>query len=151
MAWQQVLAQWLGWAVLAMCLAASAGAGAQSKTSPAVAQADKSQERQRLLDNAQALVDAVAREMKRRCSGAVFGELLGLLVPTEPAIEEEVRKCYASVAPMSIKASDKVKKVLVHPGFPMDARHNSKIRNEDLQAWAATQVKALPVGKEKAA
>lgn len=49
MAWQQVLAQWLGWAVLAICLAASAGAGAQSKTSPAVAQADKTQERQRLL------------------------------------------------------------------------------------------------------
>ena len=49
MAWQQVLAQWLGWAVLVICLAASGGAGAQSKTSPAVAQADKSQERQRLL------------------------------------------------------------------------------------------------------
>jgi len=44
-----------------------------------------------------------------------------------------------------------VKKVLVHPGFPMDARHNSKIRNEDLQAWAETQVKVLPVSKEKAA
>jgi acyl-coenzyme A synthetase/AMP-(fatty) acid ligase len=33
-----------------------------------------------------------------------------------------------------------VKKVLVHPGFPMDARHNSKIRNEDLQAWAAKKL-----------
>jgi acyl-CoA synthetase (AMP-forming)/AMP-acid ligase II len=44
-----------------------------------------------------------------------------------------------------------VKKVLLHHGFPMDARHNSKIRNEDLQAWAETQVKALPMSKEKAA
>lgn len=49
MAWQQALAQWLGWAALVICLAASGGAGAQSKTSPAVAQADTSQERQRLL------------------------------------------------------------------------------------------------------
>lgn len=43
------LAQWLGWAALVMCLAASGGAGAQTKASPAVAQADSSQERQRLL------------------------------------------------------------------------------------------------------
>ena len=48
-AWQQALAQWLGWAVLVVCLVASGGAGAQTKTSPAVAQADKTQERQRLL------------------------------------------------------------------------------------------------------
>ncbi|MDD2176087.1 hypothetical protein OIN59_01515 [Acidovorax sp. D2M1] len=45
MAWQPALAQWLGWAVLVICLAASGGAGAQPKTSPAVAQADKTQER----------------------------------------------------------------------------------------------------------
>lgn len=49
MAWQPALAQWLGWAVLVICLVASGGAGAQPKTSPAVAQADKTQERQRLL------------------------------------------------------------------------------------------------------
>lgn len=48
-AWQQALAQWLGWAVLVVCLVGSGGAGAQTKTSPAVAQADKTQERQRLL------------------------------------------------------------------------------------------------------
>jgi hypothetical protein len=49
MAWQPALAQWLGWAVLVICLVASGGARAQTKTSPAVAQADKTQERQRLL------------------------------------------------------------------------------------------------------
>ena len=48
-AWQQALAQWLGWVVLVICLAASGVAGAQPKASPAVAQADTSQERQRLL------------------------------------------------------------------------------------------------------
>jgi len=49
MAWQQALAQWLGWAALVICLVASGGARAQTKTPPAVAQADKTQERQRLL------------------------------------------------------------------------------------------------------
>ncbi|MCZ8220390.1 MAG: hypothetical protein O9337_13310 [Acidovorax sp.] len=47
-AWHPALAQWLGWAVLVICLVASGGAGAQTKTPPAVAQADKAQERQRL-------------------------------------------------------------------------------------------------------
>jgi hypothetical protein len=51
--------------------------------------------------------------MRRRASGAVFGELLAALVPEEDAIEAEVKKTYGVVAPMSIKASDKVKKVLV--------------------------------------
>lgn len=36
-----------------------------------------------------------------------------------------------------------VDRFLVHPGFPMDARHNSKIRNEDLREWAAKQVPGL--------
>lgn len=49
MAWQPALAQWLGWVVLVICLVASGGAKAQPKTSPAVAQADQTQERQRLL------------------------------------------------------------------------------------------------------
>ena len=30
-----------------------------------------------------------------------------------------------------------VKRFLHHPGFPTDARHNSKIRREDLKQWAA--------------
>ncbi len=54
--WHCALAQWLGWAVLVICLVASGGAAAQPKASPAVAQADKSQGRQRLL--AQQLVPA---------------------------------------------------------------------------------------------
>lgn len=32
-----------------------------------------------------------------------------------------------------------VTRLLVHPSFPMDTRHNSKIRNEDLTAWAEKQ------------
>lgn len=47
--WHQALAQWLGWAALLICLVVGGEAGAQPKTLPAVAQADKTQERQRLL------------------------------------------------------------------------------------------------------
>jgi hypothetical protein len=75
---------------------------------------DAAEERARILENAQELVNAVSKEMSRRCSGAVFGELLQQLVPMELEIEREVRKAYGVVAPMSIKTSDKVKKVLVH-------------------------------------
>lgn len=35
--------------------------------------------------------------------------------------------------------SGRVTRVLVNPAFPMDTRHNSKIRNEDLTAWAERQ------------
>ncbi len=33
-----------------------------------------------------------------------------------------------------------VQHYVVHPGFPTDARHNSKIRREDLKAWAESRV-----------
>ena len=75
---------------------------------------DESEERARLLENARLLVSALRKEMSRRCSGAVFGEFMRALVADEVALEAEVRKAYAAAAPMSIKTSDKVKKVLVH-------------------------------------
>lgn len=49
MSWQQALVRWLGWAVLVVCLVDSGGVRAQTKTSPAMVQADTTQERQRLL------------------------------------------------------------------------------------------------------
>lgn len=33
-----------------------------------------------------------------------------------------------------------IRRFLRHDGFPVDVRHNSKIRREDLAAWAATQL-----------
>jgi hypothetical protein len=44
----------------------------------------------------------------------VFGEFVDLVVAPEADVEAEVRKVTDLVMPMSIKASDKVKKVLVH-------------------------------------
>ncbi len=75
---------------------------------------DEAEERARVRESAEALVAAIKREMTRRCSGAVFGELLQSLVVPEDALEGEVRRAWEQVAPMSIKTSDKVKKVLVH-------------------------------------
>jgi hypothetical protein len=75
---------------------------------------DETEERERVLGAAKVLTDAVQREMARRCSGAVFGELIGRITPPVDEVEDEIRSVYGLVAPMSIKASDKVKKVIVH-------------------------------------
>lgn len=75
---------------------------------------DEAEERARRLEDARQLVSAVQAEMARRCSGAVFGELVDLIVPPAADVEAEVKKVLDVVLPMSIKASDKVKKVLVH-------------------------------------
>ncbi|MDB4946503.1 MAG: hypothetical protein JWP97_6037 [Labilithrix sp.] len=75
---------------------------------------DEAEERARKLDDAKQLVSAVEAEMSRRFTGAVFGELIDLVVAPEADVEAEVRKVLDVVMPMSIKASDKVKKVLVH-------------------------------------
>ncbi len=37
----------------------------------------------------------------------------------------------------------RVARFLVHPGFPTDARHNSKIRSEELARWAAARCQDL--------
>jgi len=75
---------------------------------------DESEARARRVEDANQLVAAVDGEMTRRFTGAVFGELIDLVVAPEAEIEVEVRKVLDVVLPMSIKASDKVKKVLVH-------------------------------------
>ena len=93
---------------------------------------DEGEERARVLASAQALVDALRREMARRCSGAVFGELLRLIVAREDELETEVRRAYEQVAPMSIKTSDKVKKVLVHTLKWWAGQASAKIRGSDL-------------------
>ncbi len=93
---------------------------------------DEGEERARVLASAQALVDALKREMGRRCSGAVFGELLRLIVPAEDDLEGLVRKAYVEVAPMSIKTSDKVKKVLVHTLKWWAGEASAKLRTSDL-------------------
>ncbi|OJY29486.1 MAG: hypothetical protein BGO98_47395 [Myxococcales bacterium 68-20] len=75
---------------------------------------DEAEARARRIEDAKQLVEAMGAEMSRRCSGAVFGEFVDLVVAPEDDVEAEVRKVLDVVMPMSIKASDKVKKVLVH-------------------------------------
>src|SRR5262249_49468180 len=72
---------------------------------------DETEERERIVGQAQVLIDAVQREMSRRCSGAPYGELMRALVVPKDDLEDEVRAALNLVAPMSIKVSDKVKKV----------------------------------------
>lgn len=75
---------------------------------------DETEARARRVEEAKQLVEAMGAEMTRRCSGAVFGEFVDLVVAPELELELEVRKVLDVVMPMSIKSSDKVKKVLVH-------------------------------------
>ncbi len=98
---------------------------------------DAAEERARVLESAQALVGAVGKEMSRKCSGAVFGDLFREIVPSEQEIEHEVRKAYGAVAPMSIKTSDKVKKVLVHVLKWWLAEGVARVRRSQLQIPAS--------------
>ena len=75
---------------------------------------DEAEARARKIEDAKQLVLGIEAEMARRCTGAVFGEFVDLVVAPEAEIEAEVKKVLDVVMPMSIKASDKVKKVLVH-------------------------------------
>lgn len=75
---------------------------------------DEAEERARRIEDARALATALDEEVRRRCSGAVFGEFIDRVVVPESELEGEVRKVLDAVSPMSIKASDKVKKLLVH-------------------------------------
>jgi len=75
---------------------------------------DEAEERRRVQENAQHFIDSLKREMGRQYSGAVFGELVNRLTPPVEDVEQALRNIHGTVAPMSIKASDKVKKVLVH-------------------------------------
>jgi hypothetical protein len=75
---------------------------------------DEAEARARLLEDAKTVVGAVDTEMVRRASGQVFGELLGLVVMPEAEVETEVESVLNNVAEMSIKASDKVKRLLSH-------------------------------------
>lgn len=65
----------------------------------------------------------VELEPGRRWSPTVASELTALAAPTR----------YAGV----------VKRFLPHAGFPTDARHNSKIRREDLRPWAEARCRDL--------
>jgi hypothetical protein len=93
---------------------------------------DEAEERLRRAEAADQLATAVRKEMARRYSGAVFGELSRLLVAPEDDLEKEVRKAWDAAAPMSIKASDKVKKVLVHVLKWWTLTAQERVRTSDL-------------------
>jgi hypothetical protein len=111
---------------------------------------DEAEERQRKLEEAKQLVSAIGSEMSRRCTGAVFGEFMDLVVAPEPEVEAEVRKVLDVVMPMSIKASDKAKKVLVHVLKWWSKTAAERLRTSELsipQAQAETFVREVCTSK----
>lgn len=111
---------------------------------------DEAEARARRVEEAKQLVAAMDAEMTRRCSGAVFGEFVDLVVAPEAEIEAEVRKVLDVVMPMSIKASDKVKKVLVHVLKWWSKLAAERLRSSDLaipQAQAESFVREVCTSK----
>jgi acyl-CoA synthetase (AMP-forming)/AMP-acid ligase II len=58
-----------------------------------------------------------------------------------PAVEEALRALAAGT-----EVEGRIARFLPHPGFPTDARHNSKIRREDLVPWAEARCADLLKG-----
>ena len=54
-------------------------------------------------------------------------------------LTERVRDDLANIAAQH-EHTKSVTTFLLHPGFPMDTRHNAKIRREQLAVWAAGKV-----------
>jgi acyl-CoA synthetase (AMP-forming)/AMP-acid ligase II len=72
--------------------------------------------------------------------GASGDEIPVLIVEMEPGrtFDDEVRASLLDLA-RGTPHEGLVQHVWPHPGFPVDARHNSKIRREDLRVWAAAR------------
>ncbi|HJL15451.1 MAG TPA: virulence factor SrfC family protein [Sandaracinaceae bacterium LLY-WYZ-13_1] len=98
---------------------------------------DEAEQRARLEHNALALVSAVKAEMTTHYSGAVFGELIELVTLPQDELELAVRRAYKQLAPMSIKVSDKVKKLMVHVLKHWSARAVSRVRSSPIELPAA--------------
>ncbi|MCB9596771.1 MAG: hypothetical protein H6719_28875 [Sandaracinaceae bacterium] len=94
---------------------------------------DEEEKQQRLEHNARALVNAVRAEMAQHYSGAVFGELFELLTVPHEELHLEIRTYYKALAPMSIKVSDKVKKLLVHVLKHWAQRSVGRFRSSEIQ------------------
>ena len=111
---------------------------------------DETEARARRMEDAKQLVAAVDAEMSRRCTGAVFGEFVDLAVAPETELEAEVGKVLDLVMPMSIKASDKAKKVLVHVLKWWSKRAAERLRTSELalpQAQAESFVREVCTSK----
>jgi acyl-CoA synthetase (AMP-forming)/AMP-acid ligase II len=67
-----------------------------------------------------------------------------LVVEPEPRAERDrVRAAVLETAARHPHAAG-LREVLFHPGFPVDARHNSKIRRGVLAGWAARRLRVGP-------
>jgi hypothetical protein len=87
--------------------------------------------RARAQASAEALVAAVEKEMARAVSGEPFGEMIRLLTPPLREVQSEVAAAWRTIAPMSIKTSDKAKKLLVHLLKWWSAEAGARARSSD--------------------
>ena len=69
--------------------------------------------------------------MARMVSGEPFGEMIRLLTPPLGDVQAEVNAAWRTIAPMSIKTSDKAKKLLVHLLKWWSAEAGARARSSD--------------------
>ena len=93
--------------------------------------ANDEEARARAQASAEALVAAVEKEMARTVSGEPFGEMIRLLTPPLAEVQAEMATAWRTIAPMSIKTSDKAKKLLVHTLKWWSAEAGSRARSSD--------------------
>ena len=93
--------------------------------------ANDEEARARAQASAEALVSAVEKEMARTVSGEPFGEMIRLLTPPLADVQAEVNAAWRAIAPMSIKTSDKAKKLLVHLLKWWSAEAGARARSSD--------------------
>ncbi len=112
---------------------------------------DEAEERERRLGMAKELADALRAEMSRKLSGAVFGDFVARVVVPQDELLVEVKKALDASLPMSIKASDKVKRVLVHVLKWWTKRALERVRESELRVSLSsveTYVRELLTSRE---
>ncbi|MBI4869732.1 MAG: AMP-binding protein [Candidatus Wallbacteria bacterium] len=69
-----------------------------------------------------------------------LGQAAVLVVEPEPGFARDRQSWARELLERARARSVPIDHVLFHPGFPVDVRHNAKIRREDLAVWAAGQL-----------
>ncbi|MFO0667107.1 MAG: virulence factor SrfC family protein [Polyangiaceae bacterium] len=93
---------------------------------------DESEERTRRLELALSLTNALRTEMGKRYSGAPFGEFIGRIALPQEEVVREVQKSLDATLQLSLKASDKVKRLLLHTLKWWKARALARLRESPL-------------------
>ena len=61
--------------------------------------------------------------------------------PSRPLLLLQVEHPHGTSVDETVASVREIETFLFHPGFPVDLRHNAKIRREDLKSWAESEAR----------